>query len=61
MKKQLVIFFAFLIIVAMDSVYILDQRQSAIILQFGEPINKEMQPGLKWKIPFINKAISISA
>ena len=42
-------------IIAMDSMYILEQRKSAMILQFGEVVSRETTPGLKFKIPLIQK------
>lgn len=39
------------------SLYIVDQRQYALVLQFGEPVALRDQPGLKMKIPYIQKVI----
>jgi len=36
------------------SVFTVDQRQKAILFQFGEIIESDYQPGLHFKIPFIN-------
>jgi membrane protease subunit HflC len=35
------------------SVFIVDQRQTAIVLQLGEMVRVETTPGLKWKIPLM--------
>ncbi len=35
------------------SVFIVDQRQTAIVLQLGEMVRVETAPGLKWKIPLM--------
>lgn len=35
------------------SVFIVDQRQTAIVLQLGEMVRVETSPGLKWKIPLM--------
>jgi len=40
-----------------SSVYILDQRQTALVLQFGEPIRQHIEPGLKFKIPLMQNVI----
>lgn len=40
-----------------DSVYILDQRKTALVVQFGEAVKYESNPGLKFKIPFIQNLI----
>lgn len=36
-----------------NSVYIVNQAEQAIVLQFGEPVRLVKEPGLKFKIPFI--------
>ena len=36
-----------------NSLYILDQRKTAIIIQFGEVVGQEVMPGLKFKLPII--------
>ena len=35
------------------SMFVVDQRQSAIVLQLGEMVRVETTPGLKWKIPLM--------
>ncbi|MDZ5761663.1 Modulator of FtsH protease HflC [Candidatus Cyrtobacter comes] len=50
-----------LVIVVFNSFYILDQRELAIVLQFGEPVSKEIEPGIKFKIPFIQKVVFFDA
>ena len=40
-------------LVAANAVYIVDQTEQAIVLQFGEPVREIKEPGLKIKIPFI--------
>src|SRR5487761_2491080 len=35
------------------SLFIVDQRQTAIVLQLGEMVRVESAPGLKWKIPLM--------
>ena len=40
-----------------SSVYVLDQRHSALVLQFGDPIAQHMDPGLKFKIPLLQNVI----
>lgn len=39
------------------SLYIVDQRQYALVLQFGEPVALRDQPGLKMKVPYIQNVI----
>jgi len=60
MKKNLhviLIGFAFLLIVAAQSLYIVQQPEQVIVLQFGEPVRLEQEPGLKFKIPFIQNVV----
>lgn len=44
---------ALFLIVAAQSLFVVDQRQQAIVLQFGQPQGKTREPGLHVKIPFI--------
>lgn len=37
------------------SVFVVDQRQTAIVLQLGEIVRLESTPGLKWKIPLMQE------
>ena len=47
-----IVFVALLFVLA-NSVYIVNQAEQAIVLQFGEPVRLVKEPGLKFKIPFI--------
>jgi modulator of FtsH protease HflC len=50
----LAIFGALLLLV--NSAYIIDQSEQGIIVQFGEPIGDVVdQPGLHWRVPFIQE------
>ena len=40
-----------------NAVYILDQRQYDIVIQFGDVVREDRKPGLKFKIPFIQKSV----
>lgn len=43
-----------LFIAAVQSTYVVDQAEQAIIVQFGEPVGGLInKPGLHWKVPFI--------
>jgi modulator of FtsH protease HflC len=46
-----------LILILSGSVYILDQRQMALIVQFGEPVAHITEPGLKFKLPFVQDVL----
>ena len=49
--KIIVPVFAFL---AWSALFTVDERQEAILFQFGEIIEADYEPGLHLKIPFIN-------
>jgi len=37
-----------------NSAYYVDQREKALVFKFGEIIRSDDEPGLRWKIPFVN-------
>ena len=39
------------------AVFVVNQTQQALVLQFGDPRQKHVEPGLKFKIPFINDVV----
>lgn len=43
--------------VALNALFIVEQTQQGIVLQFGEPKRTLQEPGLNWKIPFIQNVI----
>jgi len=45
-----------LLVVVLHAAYIIDQAEQGIVVQFGEPIGDVVsEPGLHWKIPFIQE------
>lgn len=46
-----------ILFVLANSVYIVNQAEQAIVLQFGEPRRVIKEPGLKFKIPFIQNVV----
>ncbi len=51
-----VVIVAVLVAVALDGMFIVNEKQQAVITQFGRPVGDAIQePGLKFKIPFIQK------
>jgi membrane protease subunit HflC len=47
---------AVLLFVAANSAFLIDQAEQGIIVQFGEPIGDVIaEPGLHWRIPFIQE------
>ena len=58
MKKiqgSLLVILLIVIFLLANSLYILDQRKTAIIIQFGEVIGEQIEPGLKFKLPLIQE------
>ncbi len=49
-----VVFVAIIGALAFSSAYLVDEREKAIVFKFGEIIRSDVQPGLHWKVPFIN-------
>ena len=43
-----------LLFVGSNSLYVIKETERAVLLQFGEVVNPDIQPGLHWKIPFVN-------
>lgn len=41
-------------IIASNSLYVVKETQRAIRLQFGEVVETDIQPGLRWKLPIYN-------
>ena len=52
----IIIFFVLFLTIS-GSMFIVNQAQQAIVLQFGEPKQTHTVPGLKFKIPFINDVV----
>ena len=43
-----------LLFVGSNSLYVIKETERGVLLQFGEVVNPDIQPGLHWKIPFVN-------
>jgi len=52
MKKIISILIAVLILLGFSSVFIVDEREQVVILQFGKPVRNITEPGLNIKVPF---------
>ena len=60
MKKNLhaiIIGAVLLVFLSSQSLYIVQQPEQAIVLQFGDPVRLVQEPGLKIKMPFIQNVI----
>jgi len=49
--------FLFVFISVSGALYVVNQYEQAIVLQFGEPVRVVQEPGLKSKIPFIQNVV----
>jgi len=61
MKKNIAVgtvLIVVLLVVAFNSVFIVEQGEFKVVLQFGEAVRVEDTPGLKLKIPFIERTVS---
>lgn len=57
MKIVLLGITAAVIFVLASSLYVVEQTEQAIVLQFGDPVRVVKEPGLKVKIPFIQNVV----
>jgi len=59
MKKGtlLIVLIVAILFLANLSLFIVDETKQAIVLQFGKPIRTISEPGLSWKIPFIQNVV----
>ncbi|MEA1940501.1 MAG: protease modulator HflC [Candidatus Caldatribacteriota bacterium] len=59
MKKGtiLIIIIIAILFIGNLSLFIVDETKQAVILQFGKPIRTIKDPGLNWKIPFIQNIV----
>ena len=57
MKKIIVIIGAVLFLIISQSLYTVDEKQTAIKLRLGEIVTVEDTPGLKFKTPFVNNVV----
>ncbi|HHH83223.1 MAG TPA: hypothetical protein ENL35_09565 [Chloroflexi bacterium] len=55
--RGFIVFLAAMIILASQALFIVDETNQAIVLQFGEPIRIIRTPGLATKIPLIQNVV----
>ena len=48
---------ALIVFIAYSSVYVVDERQKALVLQFGQVSDVKEEPGLAFKLPFIQQVV----
>jgi modulator of FtsH protease HflC len=59
MRSIFLVLIAALAFLAYNSIFIVHQTQQAIVLQFGDPKRTITEPGLQFKIPFVQNVIFI--
>ena len=57
MKKFLIPILIFLGVIAYQSLFVVQEINQAIVLQFGDPKKVISKPGLQVKIPFIQNVV----
>ena len=48
---------ALTVFIAYSSVFVVDERQKALVLQFGQVSDVKEEPGLAFKLPFIQQVV----
>ncbi|MBP5353291.1 MAG: protease modulator HflC [Alphaproteobacteria bacterium] len=59
--QSLVVICGAFLILLFSSAYLVYQLEQAIVLQFGEPIRVITEPGLKFKVPFVQNVVFYDA
>ena len=44
----------FVVIIVSNTLFVIKETERAVMLQFGQVVNSDIQPGLHWKIPWVN-------
>ena len=52
MKKVILIIGVLVVLLGLTSIFVVDEREQVIILQFGKPVRTINEPGLNMKVPF---------
>lgn len=57
MKRYYIVIIIFVLLILSGSVFILDHRQQALIVQFGEVVDVRSEPGLNLKVPMLQDVV----
>jgi modulator of FtsH protease HflC len=49
-----ILFVVVVLFIANNALFVIKETERGVMLQFGEVVNPDLQPGLHWKIPFVN-------
>ena len=47
------------VLVLASMVYVVDQREMAVVLRFGKPVGQKREPGIQFKLPIIEKVVKL--
>ncbi|MEP4147151.1 MAG: protease modulator HflC [Halioglobus sp.] len=53
-NMTIIIIVALAVFIGSNSLYVMKETERGVLLKFGEVVNPDIQPGLHWKIPFVN-------
>ena len=56
-KITLIVLLVIVIIVFSQSFFTVRQDQTAIVMQFGDPVSSALAPGPHFKVPFIQRVV----
>jgi len=54
------VLFVLLVLLGRSIMFTVDERELAVVLQFGEPVESYTEPGLKFKMPLIQEVRKLS-
>lgn len=58
MKKAVtLIVLAVLVVLASQSLFVINQHEQGVVLQFGQPVRRVREPGLHLKLPFVQTVV----
>ncbi len=57
----LLVFLAVLVVIISQSLFIVPEREQALVLRFGDPVRIYPEPGLKWKVPLLEQVKSFDS
>jgi len=54
-RNMIVLILAVVVLwIASNSLFVIKETERGVKLKFGEVVDPDLQPGLSWKIPFVN-------
>ncbi|MBU3034860.1 protease modulator HflC [Tritonibacter mobilis] len=53
----LLVLLGFIVVGALSSIFIVDEREKALVMRFGRVVNVQEEPGLAFKLPFVDEVV----